>query len=108
LREGKFDVLIGVNLLREGLICQVSMVAILADKEGFARGAIADSNHRQSSSSCAGKRFYMPTTSPIAWQLETRRRRAIQLEYNEKQDYAAADSQNLLTQFYLSWKCRGG
>ncbi|MEZ0369392.1 MAG: helicase-related protein, partial [Candidatus Sericytochromatia bacterium] len=39
LREGKFDVLIGVNLLREGLdLPEVSMVAILdADKEGFLR-----------------------------------------------------------------------
>jgi excinuclease ABC subunit B len=40
LRMGKFDVLIGVNLLREGLdIPEVSLVAILdADKEGFLRG----------------------------------------------------------------------
>ncbi|HOF03284.1 MAG TPA: helicase-related protein, partial [Atribacterota bacterium] len=39
LREGKFDVLVGVNLLREGLdLPEVSLVAILdADKEGFLR-----------------------------------------------------------------------
>ncbi len=49
LREGAFDVLVGVNSLREGLdLPEVSLVAILdADKEGFLRcGDIADSNHR--------------------------------------------------------------
>ena len=41
LREGAFDVLVGVNLLREGLdLPEVSLVAILdADKEGFLRSA---------------------------------------------------------------------
>jgi len=49
LRKGEFDVLIGINLLREGLdLPEVSLVAILdADKEGFpALGWIAHSNHR--------------------------------------------------------------
>jgi excinuclease UvrABC helicase subunit UvrB len=49
LRLGVFDVLIGINLLREGLdIPEVSLVAILdADKEGFLRSnPFADTNHR--------------------------------------------------------------
>ena len=49
LRMGEFDVLVGINLLREGLdMPEVSLVAILdADKEGFpAVGAFADSDHR--------------------------------------------------------------
>ena len=49
LREGVFDVLVGINLLREGLdIPEVSLVAILdADKEGFLRShALADPDHR--------------------------------------------------------------
>ena len=49
LRKGEFDVLVGINLLREGLdIPEVSLVAILdADKEGFLRSArLADPDHR--------------------------------------------------------------
>ena len=49
LRKGEFDVLIGINLLREGLdLPEVSLVAILdADKEGFLRSSwIPDPNHR--------------------------------------------------------------
>ena len=61
LRLGEFDVLVGINLLREGLdIPEVSLVAILdADKEGFLRSE----------------------RSAIS---ETNRRRKIQMEYNEK------------------------
>ena len=49
LRRGEFDVLVGINLLREGLdLPEVSLVAILdADKEGFLRSrALADPDHR--------------------------------------------------------------
>ena len=49
LRLGKFDVLVGINLLREGLdMPEVSLVAILdADKEGFLRSdRLADPDHR--------------------------------------------------------------
>ncbi len=49
LRRGEFDVLVGINLLREGLdLPEVSLVAILdADKEGFLRSERSlDSNHR--------------------------------------------------------------
>ena len=54
LRLGKFDVLVGINLLREGLdMPEVSLVAILdADKEGFLRSeTFFNSNHRSSSTS---------------------------------------------------------
>ena len=46
LRAGLFDVLVGVNLLREGLdLPEVSLVAILdADKEGFKRSSLIDTN----------------------------------------------------------------
>ena len=48
LRLGEFDILVGVNLLREGLdLPEVSLVAILdADKEGFLRGDLADPDDR--------------------------------------------------------------
>ena len=49
LRQGEYDVLVGINLLREGLdLPEVSLVAILdADKEGFLRvGHLADPDHR--------------------------------------------------------------
>ena len=68
LRAGEFDVLVGINLLREGLdLPEVSLVAILdADKEGFLRSrALADpddrprgAQRRRDASSCT------PTTSP--------------------------------------------
>ena len=52
LRLGEFDVLVGINLLREGLdIPEVALVAILdADKEGFLRSETSiDTNYRKSS-----------------------------------------------------------
>ena len=55
LRKGEYDVLIGINLLREGLdLPEVSLVAILdADKEGFLRSSgIADSDDRSRGAAC--------------------------------------------------------
>lgn len=88
LREGKYDVLIGVNLLREGLdLPQVSLVAILdADKEGFLR------NHR-SLTQTAGRAarnvngkviMYADKITDSMQQTidETNRRRAKQMSYN--------------------------
>lgn len=90
LQEGEFDVLIGVNLLREGLdLPQVSLVAILdADKEGFLRaersliqtiGRAARHVHGQAI-------LYADhmTDSMKAALAKTYRRRTIQLEYNQK------------------------
>jgi excinuclease ABC subunit B len=90
LREGTFDVLIGVNLLREGLdLPEVSLVAILdADKEGFLR---AERSLIQTIGRAArhieGKAILYAdnlTDSMAKAISETERRRAIQMEYNEK------------------------
>ena len=90
LRLGTFDVLIGVNLLREGLdLPEVSRVVILdADKEGFLR---SDRSLIQTAGRAARNvngRIIMyadKTTGSMARMLdETQRRRAIQLAYNEE------------------------
>ena len=89
LREGKIDVLVGINLLREGLdIPEVSLVAILdADKEGFLRSATA---LIQTVGRCARNVdghvvMYADTmTDSMKTAIdETNRRRAIQEAYNE-------------------------
>lgn len=90
LREGKFDVLIGVNLLREGLdLPEVSLVAILdADKEGFLRAArsLIQTIGRAARHIRGQAIMYADNlTDSMAKAIEeTERRRAIQLEYNEK------------------------
>ena len=89
LREGQYDVLVGVNLLREGLdLPEVSLVAILdADKEGFLR------SHRsltqtvgRAARNLNGKAIMYGDTITESMQKtidETNRRREIQLHYNE-------------------------
>lgn len=110
LREGKYDVLIGVNLLREGLdLPQVSLVAILdADKEGFLR------NHR-SLTQTAGRAarnvngkviMYADKITDSMQQTidETNRRRAKQMQYNEAHGITptpiAKKSHNELAEIY--------
>ena len=89
LRMGKFDTLVGINLLREGLdLPEVSLVAILdADKEGFLR------NHRsliqtigRAARNVSGQVLMYADKITDSMRLaidETRRRRAIQMKYNE-------------------------
>jgi len=90
LRLGEFDVLVGVNLLREGLdIPEASLVAILdADKEGFLRNnrSLTQTAGRAARNSNGLVIFYADkvTDSMQATIDETNRRRAIQMEYNEK------------------------
>lgn len=90
LRQGNFDVLIGVNLLREGLdLPEVSLVAILdADKEGFLRAerSLIQTIGRAARHVRGQAILYADnlTDSMIKAIDETERRRAIQLEYNEK------------------------
>ena len=90
LRLGEFDVLIGVNLLREGLdIPEVSLVAIMdADKEGFLRSqtSLIQTIGRAARNSCGAVIMYADnmTDSMKAAIDVTNRRRAIQLEYNQK------------------------
>ncbi len=90
LRVGKFDVLVGINLLREGLdLPEVSLVAILdADKEGFLRSTTALIQIiGRTSRNVNGKviLYADQITDSIRRAIdETNRRRAIQLAYNEK------------------------
>ena len=92
LRLGEYDVLVGVNLLREGLdLPEVSLVAILdADKEGFLRGqtALIQTIGRAARNVNGTVILYADkTTEAIQGAMdETRRRRAIQLAYNEEHD----------------------
>lgn len=90
LRLGVFDVLIGVNLLREGLdLPEVSLVAILdADKEGFLRNdkSLTQTSGRAARNSNGRVIFYADKVTDSMQRTidETNRRRAIQLAYNEK------------------------
>lgn len=89
LRQGKFDVLVGINLLREGLdLPEVSLVAILdADKEGFLR------NHRsliqtigRAARNVSGQVIMYADRMTESMRIsieETTRRRAIQMQYNQ-------------------------
>ena len=90
LRLGKIDVLVGINLLREGLdIPEVSLVAILdADKEGFLRSSrsLIQTIGRAARNSDGYVIMYADEVTPSMEQAikETERRRKIQSEYNEK------------------------
>lgn len=90
LRMGKFDVLVGINLLREGLdIPEVALVAILdADKEGFLRSARSlVQTFGRAARNIEGKVLLYAdhiTASMARAMEETERRRLIQLEYNSR------------------------
>ncbi|WP_022850780.1 excinuclease ABC subunit UvrB [Limisalsivibrio acetivorans] len=90
LRMGKFDVLVGINLLREGLdIPEVSLVAVMdADREGFLRSekSLIQTIGRAARNVNGRAIFYADkvTRSMKAAMEETERRRAKQLEYNEE------------------------
>jgi excinuclease ABC subunit B len=92
LRTGEFDVLVGINLLREGLdLPEVSLVAILdADKEGFLRGERALIQTIGRAARNVGGRVIMyadkETDAMRAALGETNRRREIQIAYNERND----------------------
>ena len=89
LRLGEFDVLVGINLLREGLdIPEVSLVAILdADKEGFLRSetALIQTIGRAARNAEGTVIMYADSVTPSmeAALRETDRRRQIQMAYNE-------------------------
>ncbi|MBQ6797371.1 MAG: excinuclease ABC subunit UvrB [Clostridia bacterium] len=90
LRLGEFDVLVGINLLREGLdIPEVALVAILdADKEGFLRSetSLIQTIGRAARNADGQVIMYADSVTPSMERaiFETERRRAIQKEYNEK------------------------
>jgi excinuclease ABC subunit B len=90
LRLGEYDVLVGVNLLREGLdLPEVSLVAVLdADKEGFLRGktALIQTTGRAARNTAGRVILYgdKRTEAIIGAMEETNRRRAYQVAYNEE------------------------
>ena len=92
LRRGEFDVLVGINLLREGLdLPEVSLVAIFdADKEGFLRsaGSLIQTSGRAARNVHGRVIMYadIVTDSMRTAINETERRRAIQQAYNEAHD----------------------
>ncbi len=92
LRLGEYDVLIGVNLLREGLdLPEVSLVAILdADKEGFLRSerSLIQTAGRAARNVNSKILLYADTVTGSMQRMldETNRRRALQLAYNEEHD----------------------
>jgi excinuclease ABC subunit B len=90
LRTGQFDVLVGVNLLREGLdLPEVALVAILdADKEGFLRSgtSLIQQMGRAARNANSNVVLYADRMTPAMQQAieETERRRAKQIAYNEE------------------------
>ena len=90
LRLGEFDVLIGVNLLREGLdIPEVSLVAIMdADKEGFLRSetSLIQTTGRAARNACGEVIMYADKVTDSMKKAidETNRRREIQIAHNKK------------------------
>lgn len=90
LRLGEFDVLVGINLLREGLdLPEVSLVSILdADKEGFLRSArsLIQTIGRAARNVSGQVHMYADTVTPSMQQAidETHRRREKQLAYNKE------------------------
>ena len=90
LREGEFDVLVGINLLREGLdIPEVSLVAILdADKEGFLRSetSLVQTIGRAARNAKGQVIMYADSVTKSMERAitETERRRSIQMAYNKE------------------------
>ena len=90
LRLGEFDVLVGINLLREGLdIPEVSLVCILdADKEGFLRSetSLIQTIGRAARNAEGQVIMYADSVTPSMERAlsETQRRRSIQMKYNEE------------------------
>ena len=97
LRLGEYDVLVGVNLLREGLdLPEVSLVAILdADKEGFLRGATSlIQTIGRAARNVDGKVIMYADKETAAMRTalqETDRRREIQRAYNDRARHHAGD-----------------
>ncbi|CAB1061293.1 Excinuclease ABC subunit B [Olavius sp. associated proteobacterium Delta 1] len=106
LRIGSFDVLVGINLLREGLdIPEVSLVAILdADKEGFLRSArsLIQTCGRAARNAQGMVIMYADKVTRSMQQSidETNRRRKIQQAYNQKHNITPASIQKDITQIF--------
>ncbi|MET0226119.1 MAG: excinuclease ABC subunit UvrB [Dokdonella sp.] len=113
LRLGKFDVLVGINLLREGLdMPEVSLVAILdADKEGFLRstGSLIQTIGRAARNLRGKAILYADrvTRSMQAAIDETDRRRAKQVEYNEEHGIVPASIVRKITDIMEGARAEG-
>ncbi|MDR0554781.1 MAG: excinuclease ABC subunit B [Treponema sp.] len=96
LRQGEFDILVGINLLREGIdLPEVSFIAILdADKVGFLRSltSLVQIIGRAARNAAGKVIMYADRMSEAMEQAitETNRRRAIQMEYNQKRGITPA------------------
>ena len=106
LRMGKFDVLVGINLLREGLdIPEVSLVAILdADKEGFLRStrSLIQTFGRAARNAHGTVLMYADSVTRSMQQAmdETQRRRKIQHAYNQKHNITPETIRKEVTQIF--------
>lgn len=106
LRLGKFDVLVGINLLREGLdLPEVSLVAILdADKEGFLRStrSLIQTFGRAARNVRGTVLLYADKVTPSMQQAmeETRRRKKIQHAYNQKHGITPQTIRKEVTQIF--------
>jgi len=113
LRRGEFDVLIGINLLREGLdIPEVSLVAILdADKEGFLRSYRSFIQiFGRASRNVFGRVIMYAEKETVSMKKaisETRRRQKIQKAYNEKHNIVPTTIQKSINLFEYSTKENG-
>ena len=107
LRLGEFDILVGINLLREGLdLPEVSLVVVLdADKQGFLRShtSLMQVAGRAARHQDGRVILYADKISDAMKYLigETQRRRKIQGKYNEKKGITPSTISNLLKIFYL-------
>ena len=121
LRSGEYDVLIGINLLREGLdLPEVSLVAILdADKQGFLRSAtsLIQTIGRAARNVSGEVHMYADSITPAMAQAidETNRRRAKQVAYNTEHGIdptplrkKIADITDLITKEALDTESLGG
>ncbi len=106
LRRGEFDVLVGINLLREGLdIPEVSLVAILdADKEGFLRStrSLIQTFGRAARNAGGAVLLYADTVTRSMRQAmdETQRRRKIQHAYNQRHQITPQTIRKEVTQIF--------
>jgi excinuclease ABC subunit B len=113
LRTGEFDVLVGINLLREGLdLPEVTLVAILdADKEGFLRGerALIQTIGR-AARNVNGKVIMYADKETEAMRIaigETNRRREIQISYNERNNIVPATIKKGVSDILIAAEAKG-
>ena len=113
LRTGEFDVLVGINLLREGLdLPEVTLVAILdADKEGFLRGerALVQTIGRAARNVNGRVIMYADKTTQAmqAAISETNRRREIQIAYNERNGIVPTTIRKGVSDILIAAEARG-